>query len=316
MDYTAKYPASAIWNNGERPLIDDADCDVLAILDTCFASNISKGPQEDGRTYELLAASGYDKMTAGPGLKSFTTALITSLNDLLNEHKDRPFSTRALCENINRLRRGNKQNNQSHILDRLKRYNHSITLAPLKNNLAEREDQFKREPTLSRLTLELPLTVARPTEKQIEEIARALSQAIKKSPDAPVKQINWLKLKKLTTLQDIVMAGVKSRFIARTYVRKWNNIAAHRHNQQSQVTTQDKYIETTPTIEQTAEDSPTLDSPPIRSKSEASPSPRVSLKRKHSSSHGNASTARSKRSSPEQDEQHRMPMTPLSGTET
>ena len=282
---------------------------MLAILDTCFASNVCKSSQKDnGRKYELLAASGHDKQTAGPGPNSFTTALISSLKTLLEERKDRPFTVRELCDKINLLRRGPRANNQSQVHDRFKRYIDNVTLAPLKNSLAEREKEFKHEPTRAFLTLELPLTVAHPTEQQITDLAGALSQAAKK---APVKRINLVKLQsleKMTTLGDVI--NVRACGI------KWKHIAAQSSNQQSLMTTQDEKVQTTPSLHEMAIESPALNSPPVQSESEATPPIRMLQKRKHSASHESTRNAGPKCSSPGQGEPRQRLMTPLSGTET
>src|SRR5436190_24149719 len=97
--------ARACWNTAEKPLIDDADGDVLTILDCCFASNIQKDFEEDVRIYELLTASGPDKPTSAPGPKSFTRALIDSLQELLDEYSGRSFSTYSLNDRIISQRR-------------------------------------------------------------------------------------------------------------------------------------------------------------------------------------------------------------------
>ena len=62
------YLASANWDNAEKPLSTDAENDVLAILNTCFTSNLHKNRQlDDLQVYEILAATG---VTAGSGPKS------------------------------------------------------------------------------------------------------------------------------------------------------------------------------------------------------------------------------------------------------
>ena len=87
----SRYPASVIWHNAGKPLSADAESDVLAILDTYFASNLYKNRQQDDlRGYEILAAAGHDKVTAGPGSRSFIHALICALKELLNECGDQP----------------------------------------------------------------------------------------------------------------------------------------------------------------------------------------------------------------------------------
>ncbi|MCJ1379747.1 hypothetical protein MMC17_002850 [Xylographa soralifera] len=165
-----RYPASANWDNAEKPLSIDAESDVLAILDTCFASNLYKNRQQDDlRVYEILAATGHDKVTAGPGPKSFTTALISALKELLDECGDLPFLTKQLCDKINL--HPMRRKSQSHVWPMFKRYDRSIQLAPLQRTLAERKEEFNYDRTRGVLSLRLPLTVEFLTDQQISTLA-------------------------------------------------------------------------------------------------------------------------------------------------
>ena len=171
------------------------DGDVLAIFDTCFASNLQgKGRLGHRRTYELFAASGLDRQTAGPGPKSFTTALIASLKDLLEEYGDQSFTIRQVCEKINRL--PNRRRNQSHVWSRFKCYDRYITLAPLKRTPTERMQEYDNndhDRTRATLSLRLSLTTSQLTKDQIESMAVSISMALKASK-APVKRIDWVGL--------------------------------------------------------------------------------------------------------------------------
>lgn len=56
------------WNKIQEILQDDdVESDVLTILDTCYASNLTKSGKEDTRTFELLSACAIDSTTAAPG---------------------------------------------------------------------------------------------------------------------------------------------------------------------------------------------------------------------------------------------------------
>jgi hypothetical protein len=175
----------------ERPLFEDSECDILAILDCCFASNLQKNSQETyPRAYELLTASGYNRVTAGPGKHSFTTALISSLKDLLKENGERRFNIWQVCEKINLYPA--KRHNPSHVWSRLKTYDRHITLAPLNSSTAAVMEDFNPNKTRAFLTLRLPLTVEPEnlTEKEIGKIAEAFSKAVK-DIKAPIKRIDW-----------------------------------------------------------------------------------------------------------------------------
>lgn len=307
-------PASAIWNEAEGHLIRHARCDVLAILDTCYASNLSKNFQkDDGRAYEVLAASGLDKPTARPGPKSFTTALIASLEALLEKHKEKPFTTRELCDEINQRRRGFKVNNQSHVHDRLKRYKRHINLAALKNNRADRVKEFRQDPTRGFLTLDLPLTVDYLTDEQAKALATTLSKAVK---DYPVKRINFVKfesLKKETiTFPDLLNDALQQwtcGWLEKKYGRIWKRRCLQSRKHQSQVT------QTTPTLERAG------NGPPNNIPSSQLPAAATALvgkppKRKRSQTHEDAYDTNLRRDSPERHEFHEGPITPVSGIDT
>lgn len=196
--------------------MEDADCDMLAIFDSCFASNLHKHvPHEENRIYELLAASGHDRTTAGPGPNSFTNALISSLRALLEQN--RPFTTRELCERINLQPKRRK--NQSHVWSRFKQFDRYITLAPLAGTLDERKRQFHYEPTRAMLSLRLPLTADRLTELEIATLARTLARAIREQK-IPVKRIDWWRLRSSGRTREFADLG---RFVQ--LVRAWKRKA-------------------------------------------------------------------------------------------
>jgi hypothetical protein len=288
---------------------------MVAIFDTCFASNLCKYLEtEDPRTYELLTASGHDRTTAGPGPRSFTTALISSLKDLLEECGDRPFTIRQLCEKINL--HPARRKNQSHVWSRFKRYDRNIALAPLKRTPAERREQFNLGQTRALLNLRLPLTVERLTEEQITETARAFSRAVKKAK-VPVKRIDWWRLR--SSGRTIRFADLGSAINSAV---KWKNTMLSNRQSQPPIT-QDQTVQAiSDPHAQTEEDPNTLDSALVESAAcQPTPPPRVSHKRKHNCEHGSACGPRSKRRSPEESERRQQPwhfpkpLTPLSGTE-
>lgn len=68
----------AEWNRAETPLTEDAEEDVLTILDSCYASNIQKSSTDRLRTYELLTAAAMDQPTNGPGKTPLLPSLLKS----------------------------------------------------------------------------------------------------------------------------------------------------------------------------------------------------------------------------------------------
>lgn len=290
-DTSTPYPAQASWNRAESPLIEEADCDVLAIFDTCFASNIQKNGQlKDLRTYEFFAASGHDKMTAGPGPKSFTNALISSLKELLEECGDNSFTIRQLCEKVNlkEARRGN----QSHVWSRFKRYDRYIALAPLKRTLAQRKEDFNPDQTRAFLSLRLPLTTERLTEEQISTIARAFSKAVK-DHKAPVKSIDWVGLQ--SWRQTTSFAGVSNVISSALKLRN-----RYRQSLLSMRRETDQRIDSSHA--QTSDDSPSRKPTRVRSDFQPTPPPSIPHKRRFSEGYYGASNARSK---PLEDLEHR-----------
>ncbi|OCL11249.1 hypothetical protein AOQ84DRAFT_229708 [Glonium stellatum] len=186
--------ARACWNTAERSLINDVDCDVLAILDTCFASNLQKNVALPERRYELLAASHVNKPTSGPGPRSFTRALIKSLTQLLEEHKERGFTTWNLVALI--TSQPERQNNPPYLNDRLRCYDQRIRLAPLDTNPVKRRRRSAGTQSNCYLTLGFPLDL--PDEQlsndQIEVLTVDLPKAFKRANIA-LQDINWLGLR-------------------------------------------------------------------------------------------------------------------------
>lgn len=192
---------------------------MLAILDTCYASNIDRSRQQDNpRIYELFCASGKDKPTAGPGPKSFTTALISSLKALLEEHKGKPFTTRELCVQV--CRHPERHGRESFIWPVLNQFERMITLVPLKDNQVKRQEVYDRNQPRAVLSLRLPLTRATLTDEEIQTMAKALCQAVK-TIKAPVKRIDWWTLTELKLRGQFANLG-NSVKLATKYWKKWN----------------------------------------------------------------------------------------------
>ena len=187
-DKEANGRTSANWKMADRILRESVKADVLAILDTCYASNLYKNQQSDNpRIYELFCASGYDRTTAGPGPKSFTTALIGSLETLLEKHQGAPFTIRELAIEVGRRRERRKT--QPFIWPILNRFDGFIALAPLKPTTPGQKEKYNSDQVRAMLTLRFALTAERLTDQQTIKLARAVCQAIKKVK-APIKRVH------------------------------------------------------------------------------------------------------------------------------
>lgn len=189
----ARYPATALWADAERPLLEHAEADVLAILDCCFASNAQKGHIEDRRAYELLAASPMNQTTRAPGPESFTTALIKSLKALLTEFSNQNFTTTKLLEKMNMNR-----DPPSMLWDRLHKHERHVQLAPLDKDKKSSElkvQQFSARPPEEawvklRFSLQKPLV----SQGQIEDLARELPSAFERANIVGLRRIDWIKM--------------------------------------------------------------------------------------------------------------------------
>lgn len=195
------------WNRAETPLLEDAEGDVLTMLDSCFASNIQKGSTEQ------------------TGKNSFTSILTEELQELLKKHRGRKFATVELVQRINLRRR----KRPSMLWDRLNRHDHHICLAPLNTkDLEERQISFQNMRENASLTLRIALKEERLTSVQIEGLAQRLPKAFRKSQVEPL-QIHWMGLCRHPQ-RSVSMKGVASiakaayRFMSMSNKRDKNSI--------------------------------------------------------------------------------------------
>ncbi|OAL47996.1 hypothetical protein IQ07DRAFT_646192 [Pyrenochaeta sp. DS3sAY3a] len=211
------HPATAIWTDAERPLLEVAEADVLAILDCCFASHAHKGHTEDRRVYELLAASAMNQTTRGPGPESFTTALISSLEGLLTKYEGKNFPTRKLMEKINM-----KRATPSVLWDRLHKCERHVQLAPLtkdKNSSMLRFSERPAEEAWVKLRFSLPQPLLE--QSQIEALAHELPEAFERAKIMGLRRIDWLKMEimgslSLSAVAASVVMGVRWRSRSRS----------------------------------------------------------------------------------------------------
>ncbi|KAJ9638278.1 hypothetical protein H2199_006965 [Coniosporium tulheliwenetii] len=170
--------ASARWKFADGTLMDGPRGDVLAIFDSCFASNVQKGVTNDARTYTFIAASSYNRATAAPGKNSFTAALIKSLRELLDKHDHGPFTVHDLAAQINRQKE--RHRNPCLVHTRLeKNGDRFVRLAPLppEADRAARKQSFHKAPYRTFLTLRLAFTNETLNDDQIRDLAPRISKA-------------------------------------------------------------------------------------------------------------------------------------------
>lgn len=195
------YAATAFWDLAETPLLQSAESDVLAIFDCCYASHAHKGGLENQRTYELLAASPRDRLayTYSPGSKSFTTALIKSLNELLEEFGNRNFTTTKLLDKINTNR-----NPPSMLWDRLHKHERHVQLAPLEKKFDQVDEKpfVFGDPEKASIKLRFSVKESELNQKQLEDLARQLPVAFEKA-NVPLRRIDWIKMESSISLRGV-----------------------------------------------------------------------------------------------------------------
>ena len=289
---------SANWKTVDILLRDYCKANVLAILDTCFASNLYKHQQADNpRTYELFCASGYDKATAGPGPKSFTTALIGALEELLKKYGGGHFTTRELSIEVGR--RKERRLTQPFVWPILYQFESYIALAPRKPATLGQKEEYNQDQVRATLTLRLPLTVERLTEQQIIKLARGFCQAVKKVK-APVKRVHWGKLETLgerITLKKVQKVGRVLMSAAH-----WRKLSSG-GKPPTLPTTLDQMEQNMNDSDVAIEQSPANDSALSMPSAEVPHLARPSHKRKHNERHNSVEGSAAKRRTPKNPEE-------------
>ncbi|KAF2995095.1 Phosphatidylinositol-4-phosphate 5-kinase [Curvularia kusanoi] len=188
------HPATAIWCQAERPLMEVAEADVLSLLDCCYAGSAHKGVGGERRTYELLAACHKGQKTRGPGPNSFTTRLLNALEQLLVDPKEPPIIMTRLQNNINT--RDPQGLTPVMLLDRLDNHvGRHLQLAPVQERTKEKNEQFQQRPNeKSVVKLRFSLEVEELSQNQIEDWAHELSKLCQSPAKIPIRRIDWMKV--------------------------------------------------------------------------------------------------------------------------
>jgi hypothetical protein len=163
-----------IWNHTEQKFIEVARCDILAIMDCCMAGGVSAIIQgETGRTYEYLAPSKPYQPTNAPGDKSFTRALINSLQSLLEERKGQPFTTFDLHTALSKQKR--KGRGYGFLIQRSSFNSRRIELRPVWRDPM----YFDGSQIHSYLNLRIELKQNKLTEDELKDLAKLVSRAVR-----------------------------------------------------------------------------------------------------------------------------------------
>ncbi|KAJ4315529.1 hypothetical protein N0V94_005902 [Neodidymelliopsis sp. IMI 364377] len=224
--------AHANWNKAEDILRSgDTDADVLTILDTCYAANVTRGRSiashtasgtdqyDQSRRFELMSASAIDDTTAAPGPYSFTRALIDNAIDHLREHGDSPISTFHLNQRICMdTRRSDTPSYVWKVLPNDK----DILLKPMQSAQVQRYEMFRTR-VGGRLTLEFELRDQVLNQEQIEYLARYLGKAFRHKQIMGVRKINWL------GIVPVQQSSTERLNLAVYAITKWKKFVSRQH---------------------------------------------------------------------------------------
>jgi hypothetical protein len=174
------------WEESEKKFIKKAKGDVLTIMDACFAGSVRAMLDRDpGQTYEFLGACAMDKTTASPGEKSFTAALITSLQFLLEEGEKQQFTTADLSRVIG-LQKYRKKNIPC-LWSRSAHDQRRIVLAPM----AKAKPYFDNTEIPAYLELRIELKQDTLTVAEVEDLARKVARSVSEST-VRTRRVDWL----------------------------------------------------------------------------------------------------------------------------
>jgi hypothetical protein len=176
------------WEETEKRFIEKAKGDVFTIMDACFAGAVRNMiHREPGQTYEFLGACAYDKTTPSPGDKSFTNALIKSLQTLLEESEKRQFTTADLSRVIGQQKY--QKNNLPCLWSRSEHDGRRIMLAPM--NDGSQKPYFDNTEIPAYLELRIELKQETLTATEVEDLARRVAQSVSES-QVHTRRVDWL----------------------------------------------------------------------------------------------------------------------------
>jgi hypothetical protein len=206
---------------------DEVDGDVLAILDTPYASNnevghifneennYKGGDERTSRRFQLMAAC--DETTSGAENQSFTRALIDGMMRLLKDDSCPSFSTQKLHQSIEKV--SARSGTTSLIWSLLPNKDH-IFLAPLEFSATRRSKARLRGRGYLKLGLEI--RDASLEEPQIEYLAGALSALLDKELIG-LRRIDWLGFE---PRKEALMSFTEHLSLRKSAAHQWKRIVA------------------------------------------------------------------------------------------
>ena len=191
---------------------EEIECDVLGILDCCFASDMLNPKRKrsekdfnaylerpmrldsrpDPPIYELLTASGPGLPTSSTPKHSFTGRLIKALNDFAK--LEQSFSTHNLNQQIvsdsseETISCLFNRDHRSHLNGR------HIALGRLDRS-TKRQNSFTENPIKAYLTLQFALKTDTPNKAQVQNLAKQITYACKEDAAVGVRRIDWVDLR-------------------------------------------------------------------------------------------------------------------------
>ncbi|CAG8954502.1 hypothetical protein HYFRA_00004415 [Hymenoscyphus fraxineus] len=205
-----------IWSSTEH-IIKATRSDVLVIFDCCYAGALEKNHRSipHRRAYEYLAATSADSETYKPGPKSFTTALIWSMEHLAMTEGN--FTTQHLLSTIIKDAPNFPQNQYPRLSDGVAFCQRKITLTPLnKGNVVEVspiETQEERWGPAIDLSLRFTFNESSLNTDLISKLAKKVSKCLSRD-EFKGSMVNWEGLN--TRCNEHSAASVAHRWLSLT----------------------------------------------------------------------------------------------------
>jgi hypothetical protein len=207
-----------VWSSAEHN-IRATKSDVLVIFDCCYAGELERNVRSNlsRRAFEYLAATSAKSTTRKPGPRSFTTALIWALNDLVAAEKR--FTTQELLRKI--LNAPNFPEDQSpRLSERGPACLRRIVLAPLNDdadsNVSDANPQDEEEGTREDLSVRFVFN-NRITEKMVTGLAVELRRLISEG-DFKTTTILWEGINFKSPIQ---FKDIATQFHAYKWAQRW-----------------------------------------------------------------------------------------------
>ncbi|KAF2470784.1 uncharacterized protein BDR25DRAFT_303768 [Lindgomyces ingoldianus] len=179
------------WSGAESNLTS-SQADVLVIFDCCEAGGIGghKVRSYSKPNFEFIAACGMREKAARPGEKSFTSALMWALRELICEY---PFTSITLVDKIKKYPHRDPRQNPE-LLRRDEVADGIVWIAPIKAGEPQPESIARSEHRDPRHEyIDLRLNFYRPVKAEdVKEMARTLSRLVNNEPTFEAKHIALL----------------------------------------------------------------------------------------------------------------------------